>query len=321
MKILFFILAFFLVIITFAIIIYNHSKHNKITTQHKENIIQLNAPQTHINDVINYSLTQYTSVSLIVIHNHKPKLIKDKYILGKCTLKTGFHILYLPLHTIAINKDIYIVDDIVTLKTNNASAYITKISVSDINFPSITRVFYVVTLKARNDNYFDIHTYSDVASVFNFLHLESEPNSIVIADFASQNWNSLNRDWKYSTGIFNIPTYVDQQGAVARHGFLFNNNILAKFSIDTVFNVNINSELLNRIQIENSHSPSLNITTDTEKYATSTRFRDTHNFTLTKAIPDKRELQIVDFKLYDNVYHIKSIDIEDIINSIIQQKK
>jgi hypothetical protein len=309
-----------------AIVIYNNSKANKKTTKHIENIIQLDGAQSKLDDILNYCLTNYEHVSVIVIHNHNPRRIRNKYIIGansSSRLKTGYAILTFPSHTILINKNIYIIEDIKSFKSCTDS-YITKVFVSDIHFPSIVRTFYVTTVKRDKEDYFSQEAYSNVASVFEFLHLEDDVeqlNPIVIADFATQNWNVLNRDWKHSTGQYQIPTYVDECGVVARHGFLLRSKIKATFQVEAIFNVNIDCEVLNRIEIENSNIGEMSLSKETEKFGMSTKYRDTTNYTTSKIFPDKRELKLVEFIQYKNEIHTKTVPLEDIINGLLNSNK
>lgn len=317
---------FFLIIFLIAIVIYNNSKSSKKNSKHTENIIQLHGGTASLDSIINYCILQYENISIVVLHHHNPIKIRN-CILGASRnnkLTSGFYIWMLPAHTILINKNIYIVDELQTFyQSGDERAYLTKITVADVYFPHIKRAFYVATLK-YDDSYYSESTFSAVASIFDFLH--KEPNdicSILIADFASQNWNFLNRDWKFSSGEFRIPTYVDDRGCVTRHGFLFNESLKGVLSVEQILDINIDSELLIRLSLEiNDHKGgSIDLGTETEKITMSIKYRDCVNFVHSKIIPDKHRIVISDFVEYKHKNSIKIIPIEDVLNSILTKGK
>lgn len=328
MKIIFGLLMFFLIIFLVGIVIYNNSKSNKKTNAHAENIIQLHGGITSLDTIINYCTQIYSDIktSLVVIHHHNPLKIKN-VILGRSRnqkLSSAFYVWMLPAHTILLNKDVYIVDEFQTLRQESeGSTYITKIRVSDIYFPNIQRTFYIATLKF-SESYFSQSTYSDVASFFEFLHKETaSPHPIIVADFATQNWNSLNRDWRYSSGEFSVPTYVHERGCVARHGFLFNTKLKGVIYTEQILDINIESELLMRLVLENHEdkSGSIKLASNTEKTAMSIKYRDSVNFVHSKLTPDKHNLIISNFVEYKHKHTTKIVPIEDILNSIIATTK
>lgn len=310
-----------------AIVIYSNTKSNKKINIHTENIIQLYGGATPLDVIINYciNIDPQTRTSVVVIHHHKPIKIKN-YILGRSRnqkLMSGFYVFMLPAHTILINKDTYIVDELLTYHQEcQKGTYLTKIRVSDIYFPNIQRTLYITTMNFK-ESYFDQSTYSSVASFFEFLHKEPpEPFPIIIADFACQNWNYLNRDWKFSSGQFNIPTYVDDRGCVARNGFIFN-NLKGTIHVEQILDVNIESELMFRLTVQNCEDKTMSIqlAPDTEKTAMSIKYRDTVNFVKSKLIPDKHNIVITEFIEYTYKPTFKIVPIEDIINTIIKAKK
>lgn len=321
-------LIFFLVILLVAIVIYNNSKSSKKTNQHSESVIQLHGGTTALDKIINYCTNKYTDVSIVVIHHHNPIKIKN-FILGSSRnqkLTSGFYVWMLPGHTILLNKDVYIVDEMRTYRQNGGNrTYVTKILVSDIYFPNIKRTFYVATLKFE-DSYFCQATYSDVASLFDFLHKEvttEAPHPILIADFACQNWNNLNRDWNFSSGNFRVVTHVDDRGCCARHGFLFNTKLKGVVLIEQILDINIESELLVRLVLENHEDKtgSIKLGTETEKTTMSIKYRDCVNYTHSKITPDKHNLSVYSFEEYKHKNSFKIVPIEDIINNIITSNR
>lgn len=312
-----------MLILLVAIVIYNNSKSNKLTNTHSENIIQLHGSTTPIDVIINYCIATYKDIknSLIVAHCHHPIKVKNRYVLGRSRqrkLLSGFYMWMLPAHTILINKDVYIVDEFKTYKEDNDDVYVTKIKVADIYFPNIQRTFYIATIKFKN-SYFDEHTYSKVASFFEFLHKEPiEPHPIIVADFATQNWNSINRDWRHSTGNFRIPTYVDERGCVARNGFMYNTNLNGTLHVEHITDINIDCELITRLVLENHEHKigSIKLGAGTEKQALSIKYRDTVNFVHSKNTIDKHSLILSNFHEYQHKHSYKLTPIEDIINSL-----
>lgn len=306
--------------------IYNNSKTSKRTNQHAESIVQLHGGVTSLDKIINYCTNKYNDISVIVVHHHTPIKIKN-YIVGSSRnqkLTSGFYVWMLPAHTILLNKDVYVVDEMLTYRIDNDSgAYLTKIRVSDVYFPNIQRTLWVATLKF-NDSYFNQATYSCVASVFDFLHKEStDVHPIIIADFASQNWNNLNRDWRFSSGEFRITTHVDDRGCVGRHGFLFNTKLKGIVNVEQILDINIESELLVRLVLENNEDKvgSIKLGTQTEKTTMSIKYRDCVNYIHSKITPDKHSINISEFIGYTHKNTFKIVPIEDIINSIIAKQK
>jgi hypothetical protein len=327
MKLIFGLLIFFLIVLLLAIVIYNNSKTSKRTNQHAESIIQLHGGVTSLDKIINYCTNRYSDVSLIVVHHHNPIKVNNNYVIGSSRnqkLSSGFYVWMLPAHTILLNKNVYIIDDMQTLRQDTTGgAYLTKIKVSDIYFANIQRTFYIATLKF-NDSYFNQSTYSDVASVFDFLHKESmDAHPILVADFATQNWNDLNRDWRFSSGEFRIVTHVDDRGCVGRHGFLFNTKLNGVIHVEHIFDINIESELLSRLVLKNHEekSGSIKLGLDTEKTTMSTKYRDCVNYIHSKITPDKHNISISNFIEYVHKNTFKIVPVEDILNKIITKQK
>lgn len=229
------------------------------------------------------------------------------------------------MHTIFINKDIYIIDKMETLCLKSGNSFLTILKVSDIHFPSVKRTLYVSTMKFT-DSYFNQRTYSDVASLFEFLNKErrdDDDHEILLADFGCQNWNVLNRDWRFTSGDFNCVSYIDKRGCVNRHGILFNTNLKCTINIEQIFDIRIDCELLQRLQFENPSNKvgSIQLGTDTEKICMSIKYRDIVNFTKSKILPDKHNLHIEDYIEYTAKKDHKFTRIETILNELLEKLK
>lgn len=319
-KIVGIVFVFFVVVVFVAIVIYTNSKSNKKTSTHTESFLQFNGNETSLDSIINYSNTKYDNVSLIVLHHHKPPRALNQYLLvgsNNLRLKSMYHIMLLPAHTILLNKNVYNIDDLTTYKNENS--YLTSLRISDIHFPHITRSVYVGTIKFK-DSYFDDVTYSEVASMFEFVHkdVNNSAHPIIIADFACQNWNYLNRDWQYSTGKFNCITHVDDRGCVSRHGFLFGSALKCAFAVDQVTDINIDSPLIVRLEIQNYNNKcgSLSLDTNTEKMNMSQKYRDLVNFTKSKTIADKQNIVLREYSEFKPKRQYKFVTLETLVNRL-----